>query len=214
MTQDLNATRAMWDERYGAQPFAYGTEPNVYFAEKLSALPPGRLLLPAEGEARNAAFALRQGWTVDAFDLSSEAQRKALTLCAGFEDALDYRVGDAIAMDYADESVDALAFVYAHFPSAVRAELYPKLLRAVRPGGHVIVEVFGQRQLTYQPHHASGGPARPGPALHRGRPAPAVRGLRRARAAGGRDPAARGHLPPGPGLGLSVLRDQALRRPT
>jgi SAM-dependent methyltransferase len=161
MTQDLNATRAMWDERYGAQPFAYGTEPNVYFAEKLSALPPGRLLLPAEGEARNAAFALRQGWTVDACDLSSEAQRKALVLCAGYEDALDYRVGDAMAMDYADESVDALAFVYAHFPSAVRAELYPKLLRAVRPGGHVIVEVFGQRQLTYQPHHASGGPRDP-----------------------------------------------------
>jgi outer membrane PBP1 activator LpoA protein len=133
MTQDLSATRAMWDERYGAAPFAYGTEPNAYFAEKLSALPPGRLLLPAEGEARNAAFALRQGWTVDAFDLSSEAQRKALVLCAGYEDALSYRVGDAMAMDYADASVDALAFVYAHFPSAVRAELYPKLLRAVRP---------------------------------------------------------------------------------
>ena len=82
-------------------------------------------------------------------------------LCAGYEDALDYRVGDAMAMDYADESVDALAFVYAHFPSAVRAELHPKLLRAVRPGGHVIVEVFGQRQLTYQPHHASGGPRDP-----------------------------------------------------
>lgn len=158
MTEDLNTTRAMWDERYGAEPFAYGTEPNAYFAEKLATLPAGRLLLPAEGEGRNAAFGLRHGWRVDAFDLSSEARRKALTLCAGYEDALAYRVGDALAMDFAEHSVDALAFVYAHFPSAVRAELYPKLLRAVRPGGHVIVEVFGQRQLTYQPHQRSGGP--------------------------------------------------------
>ena len=50
-----------WDARYEGATYAYGTEPNVYFHQRLDALPPGRLLLLAEGEGRNAVYAAQHG---------------------------------------------------------------------------------------------------------------------------------------------------------
>ena len=53
----------MWEERYAADEYAYGEEPNAFFKACLDGLPaPGRLLLPGEGEGRNAVYAARQGW--------------------------------------------------------------------------------------------------------------------------------------------------------
>ncbi|HRP00579.1 MAG TPA: hypothetical protein PLN54_14190, partial [Flavobacteriales bacterium] len=65
--------KEFWDERYGAEEYAYGTAPNAWFAEQLKGLMPGSLLLPAEGEGRNAVPAARLGWKVTAFDLSERS---------------------------------------------------------------------------------------------------------------------------------------------
>jgi hypothetical protein len=54
--------------------------------------------------------------------------------------------------------MDAIAFIFAHFPSEIRKWAYPKLLEALKPGGYVILEAFGKKHLEYQPHHKSGGP--------------------------------------------------------
>jgi len=35
----------IWDQRYGAAEFAYGTAPNVFFAQEIEKLEPGELLL-------------------------------------------------------------------------------------------------------------------------------------------------------------------------
>ena len=68
-----------WNERYSAHEYAFGTEPNVFFAGELRKLPrPGHILFPCEGEGRNAVYAAEQGWTVEAFDLSEMGKRKAL----------------------------------------------------------------------------------------------------------------------------------------
>ncbi len=49
------------------------------FSEKLlNHLTVGRILLPAEGEGRNAVFAAKLGWDVTAFDFSASAMKKAL----------------------------------------------------------------------------------------------------------------------------------------
>ena len=42
----------MWDERYAAEEYAYGTEPNQFLAEHFRAIPKGRVLSLAEGEWR------------------------------------------------------------------------------------------------------------------------------------------------------------------
>jgi len=54
--------------------------PNNYLKEQLSKLDVGSILFPAEGEGRNAVFAARLGWTVSAFDISTEGKLKAIKL--------------------------------------------------------------------------------------------------------------------------------------
>ncbi|MGW8316573.1 MAG: SAM-dependent methyltransferase, partial [Bacteroidales bacterium] len=63
--------RDFWEARYATDEFVYGTSPNSFFSEAILRLPPGRILLPGEGEGRNAVFAARLGWQVDAVDQSS-----------------------------------------------------------------------------------------------------------------------------------------------
>ncbi len=45
----------MWNQRYGSDGFAYGTEPNSFLAENAKLLT-GPVLSLAEGEGRNAVF--------------------------------------------------------------------------------------------------------------------------------------------------------------
>ena len=72
---------AHWNDRYSNPEYAYGTAPNEWFKEQLTHLPgKGRILLPAEGEGRNAVFAAKQGWEVSAFDPSEAGREKALPI--------------------------------------------------------------------------------------------------------------------------------------
>ncbi|HSL87766.1 MAG TPA: hypothetical protein VK870_00530, partial [Ignavibacteriaceae bacterium] len=73
-----------WDERYSAEEYVYGKDPNEFFEEHLSKLNPGRLLLPGEGEGRNAIFAAKLGWQVDANDQSIVAKSKAEKLAHAY----------------------------------------------------------------------------------------------------------------------------------
>ena len=72
--------KEFWDARYKDSAFAFGEEPNEYFKEQISNLKPGKLLMPAEGEGRNAVFAAKLGWDVHAFDQSLNGQKKAMDL--------------------------------------------------------------------------------------------------------------------------------------
>ena len=71
-----------WDERYSTDEFIYGKEPNEFFRENLLKIRPGKLFLPGEGEGRNAVFAAKNGWTVDATDQSEIGKLKALKLAS------------------------------------------------------------------------------------------------------------------------------------
>ena len=53
---------------------------NWLFKEQILKLPSGKILLPAEGEGRNAVFAAQNNWLVEAFDSSKEAKKKAFSL--------------------------------------------------------------------------------------------------------------------------------------
>lgn len=69
-----------WNERYKESDYIYGTLPNEFFAASLASLNPGKIILPCEGEGRNAVYAASLGWTVLAFDFSESAKEKALKL--------------------------------------------------------------------------------------------------------------------------------------
>lgn len=81
-----------WNTRYKEEAYAYGTTPNGFFKENIEKLSVGKILLPAEGESKNAVFAARKGWDVKAFDFSEEAKNKTLKFAQDHEISLNYEI--------------------------------------------------------------------------------------------------------------------------
>ncbi len=142
-----------WDERFGMEEFIYGIEPNAFFKSQLDLLPRGKILLPAEGEGRNAVYAARQGWEAHALDFSQKGQAKALQLAKQFGVSIHYELAD-VAQYETDEQFDVVAFLFMHQAADQRRDIFRRYLNFLKPGGKVIIEVFNKRQLGLP----SGGP--------------------------------------------------------
>lgn len=138
-----------WNERYADDAFAYGEEPNTYLKQQLESLKTGTILFPAEGEGRNAVFAARLGWTVSAFDISVEGQKKALSLAQKNHVTVDYQVGELETLPYTEEQFDVIALIYAHFPAEIKSSIHQTLDKYLRIGGIIIFEAFSKNHLDY-----------------------------------------------------------------
>lgn len=149
-----------WDTRYSAAEFAYGTEPNAYFREKLNELKPGKILMPAEGEGRNAVYAASLGWEVTAFDQSSEGRKKAMALATLHNVEIEYLVGSLLEMPFQAGRFDAIGLIFAHFSSEEKQECHLKLTEWLKPGGVIIFEAFSKSHLGYREKNPGvGGPS-------------------------------------------------------
>lgn len=147
--------KEMWDERYGQEGYAYGEEPNAFFRSTLDSLTkPGRILLPAEGEGRNAVYAARRGWVVDAFDISEVGRDKALRLAARHGVHIDYQIADYQSARIEPASYEAVAMIFAHIHETDRRSVHRRLVTALAPGGAMILEAYSKEQLRYD----TGGP--------------------------------------------------------
>lgn len=146
--------RNFWNERYSQTEYVYGEEPNAFFADQLDKLKTGNIILPCEGEGRNGVYAASQGWKVNAFDSSEAGKGKALQLAEKKGVALEYTIEDATTITYPENSVDAVAFIYAHFPPDIRKEIHQKAINWLKPGGCIILEAFNPQQL----QNNTGGP--------------------------------------------------------
>ena len=145
---------SFWNERYGAKIYAYGKEPNIFYAEQLNKLPVGKIILPCEGEGRNAVYAATKGWEVEAFDLSVAGKSKALQLAGKTKIDISYVIEDATDIVYPKNSFDVVAFIYAHFPKNIRMDIHKKAMTWLKPGGRIILEAFNSLQIL----NKSGGP--------------------------------------------------------
>ncbi|WP_423127108.1 class I SAM-dependent methyltransferase [Gaoshiqia sp. Z1-71] len=143
-----------WNERYAAEEYAYGTEPNDFLKQELDRLKPGKILLPGEGEGRNAVYAARQGWQVLAFDSSSEGKKKAEKLAVLHQVSINYLIDHYDEIELPVHEFDCLALIYTHMPAAERREYHRKLAASLKPGGTLILEGFSKEQI----HNDTGGP--------------------------------------------------------
>ena len=152
--------KEMWNKRYAVDQFVYGTEPNQFFKETLDRLEiTGKMLFPAEGEGRNAVYAAKNRADVYAYDISSEAKRKALTFAEKENVRIDYQVGDIEELNYADNTFDAAVLVFAHFPPNIRTAIHKKVGKLIKPGGIIILEGFSVGNLIHRKNNPSiGGP--------------------------------------------------------
>lgn len=150
--------KTFWDQRYSEERFAYGVHPNLFFKEQIDARPPGKLLLPCEGEGRNAVYAASIGWDVHAFDQSTAGRDKCDALAAQHGVGVRYDIADATEIDLPQGEFDAIALIFAHFPIEIRESVHRKCIGALKPGGMLWLEAFNPKQIG----NDSGGPKNPG----------------------------------------------------
>lgn len=145
---------SFWNKRYAAENYAYGTSPNAFFAQQLASLSPGKMLLPCEGEGRNAVYAAGLGWQTIAVDRSNAGRLKANELANLKGVDICYVLGNCLELGYPSNRYDLVGLIYAHLPSEERKVLLQKMSGALKPGGIVVLEAFSHHQLAYE----SGGP--------------------------------------------------------
>jgi SAM-dependent methyltransferase len=148
--------RDRWNARFAAPEYVFGTEPNAFLAAQAARLRPAMsALCVADGEGRNGVWLARQGLRVTAFDFSAEGIAKARRLAAQAGVDVDYRQCDAAQWDWTAARYDVVVAIFVQFAGpALRAAMFDGMVRALAPGGLLIVQGYGPRQLEY----ATGGP--------------------------------------------------------
>jgi len=146
-----------WDERFGQPDAAYGDAPSTFLVEQAERLPPhGRVLVPADGEGRNGLWLAKRGLQVLSVDYSATGLQVIQSRAeqAGFD--IETRLADLRTWAWPVEEFDAVVPIYLHLPPEERSAVHAGIVRALKPGGYLILEGFHVDQLG----HSSGGPPR------------------------------------------------------
>jgi hypothetical protein len=144
----------VWDERYSAETYAYGKQPNDFLLHSYKRIPPGCVLCLAEGEGRNGVFLAQQGFQVLAVDASSVGMAKAQRLAQEKGVQLETRVADLNDFAIEPDSWDGIVSIFCHLPPPLRRRLHRQVVQGLRPGAVFILEAYTPEQLTYN----TGGP--------------------------------------------------------
>lgn len=145
--------KQFWNTRYQDNETVYGTKPNTFFKQFIDSHKPGTILLPAEGEGRNAVYAARKGWQVDAFDFSEVAMGKAMQAASDHNVNINYWLEELRSFEFR-KTYDAIGLIYVHLPEGVRQAFHEKAYQSLRSGGYLVLEAFAKEQIQFD----SGGP--------------------------------------------------------
>lgn len=145
-------SKEFWDSRFLSEKYIYGTEPNEFFREQIDLLPAGRLLLPGEGEGRNAVYAASKGWVIDAVDFSVVARDKALKLAERNSVKINYFIADLSDFNYPANEYNLIGLFFVHLPKQTRNLIHSKILSSLKSRGKIILETFNKNQI----HNSTG----------------------------------------------------------
>ena len=150
--------REFWDARFATENYIFGTEPNVFLSEHKSLFKPGtRVLAVADGEGRNGVWLAEQGCEVLSVDISPIAVDKARKLAAQRSVSVQFECVDLMNWKWPQHEFDAVVCIFIQFASpAERKTLFDGFRSALKPGGVLLLEGYGVKQLQY----TSGGPGK------------------------------------------------------
>ena len=156
MTSTFTDGAAMWNQRFAGEDYLFGREPNEYLRAKASLLAPGgRVLCVADGEGRNSVWLARQGLQVEAFDIAEVGVAKARKLAADAGVSVAFHVAGCDTWSWEADAYEAVVAVFVQFADpATRARLFTNMVRALKPGGVLILQGYTPKQLEYK----TGGP--------------------------------------------------------
>ena len=146
----------MWDQRYSAEGFLFGTEPAAFVKAHAHLLIRGqKALCVADGEGRNSVFLAEQGVDVTAMDASPVGVDKARQLAAERGVAIDFHIADILSWEWTPDSYDIVLAVFFQFLTPdQRPAVFEGLKRTLRPGGYLLLHGYRPEQVDY----GTGGP--------------------------------------------------------
>jgi SAM-dependent methyltransferase len=147
---------ASWNQRFEAEGFLFGTEPNHWLRQHAVCWPAGsRVLCVADGEGRNSVWLARQGLTVDAFDVSERALAKSATLAAEAGVTVSRALSDCDQWPWTADTYDVVAGIFIQFADPeMRQRQFAGMVRTLKRGGLLVLQGYGPKQLEYK----TGGP--------------------------------------------------------
>ncbi len=147
-----------WNERFAAEGYLFGLEPNGYLKSCERFLPKtGNALCIADGEGRNSVWMAQMGLAVDAFDFSPLAINKAKTLAQEKHVEVNFACSDWQSFDWKKQHYDVVAGIFFQFVEPENFKtLMGRLDHALKPGGVLIVQGYGKDQLKFN----TGGPGK------------------------------------------------------
>jgi 2-polyprenyl-3-methyl-5-hydroxy-6-metoxy-1,4-benzoquinol methylase len=150
--------RQRWNQRFGAAEYIFGTAPNAFLASHAQRLRPGHgALCVADGEGRNSVWLAERGLEVTAFDISPIGVEKARRLAAARGVEVRYEVASVYNWRWPEAAFDVVAAIFVQFADpAMRSFMFERMLRALKPGGLLLVEGYTPKQLEF----GTGGPKR------------------------------------------------------
>ena len=145
-----------WNTRFGGNDYLFGTAPNVFLTSQAHRLRAGMsALCVADGEGRNSVWLARQGLRVTAFDISPVGVEKAKRLAREAGVTLEHHVADVNDWDWDAAPYDLVLAIFIQFVSPPeRARVFAGMMRALAPGGLLVLQGYGPRQIEYK----TGGP--------------------------------------------------------
>ena len=154
---ETDAELQRWNQRFSAEEYVFGTEPNAFLASQAGLLQPGmRALSIADGEGRNGVWLARQGLQVTSMDFSPPAQEKARRLAARHGVSLDIVLSDLDGFDWGSARYDVVVGIFFQFADPpMRARVFAHMRDCLKPGGLLILEGYTPAQLKYR----TGGPS-------------------------------------------------------
>jgi 2-polyprenyl-3-methyl-5-hydroxy-6-metoxy-1,4-benzoquinol methylase len=145
-----------WNQRFEAEGYLFGTEPNTWLREHANVWRPGqRVLCVADGEGRNSVWLARRGLAVDAFDIAEVGVAKARRMAAEQGVKVDFAVADCDSLAWPERVYDGVAAIFIQFADPeMRQRLFANIQRCLKPGGILVLQGYTPRQLEYK----TGGP--------------------------------------------------------
>lgn len=145
-----------WDERFAGEEYLFGEAPNAFLVRQAEHLPAhGLALAVADGEGRNGVWLAQQGLEVVSLDGSRVAQAKARRLAEKAGVTMDIVLADIAEWTWPADRYDVVAAIFIQFAEpALRAEMFKGMVAALKPGGLLLLEGYGTKQLEY----GTGGP--------------------------------------------------------
>jgi len=126
-----------WNRILTSPKPSFNTAPNSFLVEMIKGVKPGRALDVGMGQGRNTIYLAQRGWETTGFDPAERAVAAAQEFATKAGVKITTHIARAEDFEWGDSTWDLILLSYVG-----GRDYADKVLRALRPGGLVIVEAF------------------------------------------------------------------------